>query len=108
MIGSLKVIEGLLLDEQCTLTLGELSRACRVHAEWLVELVEQGILEPSGSELREWRFSGTSIARVLRAHRLQRDLGVNLAGVALALDLLDEISRLRRRVALLERARGEW
>jgi chaperone modulatory protein CbpM len=31
------------------------------------------------------------------ALRLERDLGVNLAGAALALDLLDELNRLRAR-----------
>ena len=30
--------------------------------------------------------------------RLQRDLGINLAGVALVMDLLDEIEELRGRL----------
>jgi chaperone modulatory protein CbpM len=34
--------------------------------------------------------------------RLQRDLGVNLAGVALALQLLDEVEALRARINALE------
>ena len=38
----------------------------------------------------------------MRAHRLQRDLGLNLAGVALALELLDEIEALRSRISALE------
>jgi chaperone modulatory protein CbpM len=98
-----EILVGLLLDEECLLTLGELSRACRVHAEWIVELVEQGIIEPRGRELRHWRFSGSSLGQVMRVQRLQRDLGVNLAGAALALDLLDEIRALRNRLAIIER-----
>ncbi len=96
------IMAGLLLDEACLLTLGELSRACRVHAEWIVDLVEQGIIEPSGGDLRHWRFSGSCVIRVMRVQRLQRDLGVNLAGAALALDLLDEVRRLRRHLAVIE------
>jgi chaperone modulatory protein CbpM len=33
--------------------------------------------------------------RVRSALRLQRDLGVNLAGIALALDLMEELESLR-------------
>jgi len=97
------IMAGLLLDEECRLTLGELSRACRVHAEWIVELVEQGIIEPNGNDLRHWRFSGSCLSRVMRVQRLQRDLGINLAGAALALDLLDEVRRLRRRLSIIDR-----
>ena len=46
----------------------------------------------------EW-FTGNQVRRASIALRLQRDLGVNLAGVALALDLLDELNGLRVRVS---------
>lgn len=41
-----------------------------------------------------WRFSGKSLRRARSAHRLQRDLGLNLAGIALVLDLMDELEVL--------------
>jgi chaperone modulatory protein CbpM len=81
--------------EEDDLTLGQLCRACGVHAEWVISLVEESIIEPQGDELRSWRFSGASLVRVRSALRLQRDLGVNLAGIALVLDLLEELERLR-------------
>jgi len=37
------------------------------------------------------------VRRVRCALRLESDLGVNLAGAALALDLLEELNRLRAR-----------
>ncbi len=46
----------------------------------------------------QWRFSGSALQRARTAMRLQRDLGINLAGVALAMDLLDEIEELRGRL----------
>jgi chaperone modulatory protein CbpM len=42
------------------------------------------------------------VRRARRALRLQRDLDLNLAGAALALDLLDEVEILRERVRVLE------
>ena len=97
-----ETLTGLLLDAESSLTLGELSRCCGVHAELLVEMVEQGILDPLERDLASWRFSGVSLLRVNRALRLRRDLGVNLAGIALAFELMDEINQLRSRLNLLE------
>lgn len=89
-------LAGVLLDEQTPLTLADLSRACAVHAECIVELVEEGVIAPLGDAPQRWRFTGTHLRRVRTAIRLQSDLGVNLAGAALALQLLDEIETLRR------------
>ena len=98
-----QILSGLLLDEECSMTLGELSRACTVHAEWIVELVDEGILEPNGGDPGHWRFSGPSLLRAQAVMRLQQDLGVNLAGAALVLDLLDEIQTLRTRLQTIDR-----
>ncbi len=97
-----KVLEGLLLDEGCELSLAELSRACSMHAEWLLELVEEGILEPRGRGPLEWRFEAPALQRARMVRNLQRDLGVNLAGAALVVELMDEIDRLRARLRRLE------
>lgn len=91
-----KTLTGVLLDEQVYVSVEEICEACSCHREWIAELVEYGILEPLDSQRDEWRFTGISIARAHTARRLQRDLGVNLAGVALALELLEEIEALRR------------
>ncbi len=90
-----KILEGLLIDEQSRLSLVEVCHACSRHAEWVIELVEEGVLEPVGGSPEQWRFPPAALQRALVAARLQRDLGINLAGVALALDLLDEINALR-------------
>ena len=89
---------GIILDEQAPLTLAELTRACAVHAELIVELVEEGVLAPIGHEPHSWRFTGAHMRRARVAVHLQRDLGVNLAGAALALQLLDEVEALRARL----------
>lgn len=77
------------------LTLGQLCHACGTHADWVISLVEEGIIEPDGREIRLWRFSDVSLVRVRSALKLQRDLGVNLAGIGLVLDLMEELKKLR-------------
>lgn len=92
------VLIGDLLDETVTLTLAEFSVACRVREQRIIELVEEGILEPDVAPPRIWYFRATQLRRAYRAIRLQRDLDINVAGVALILDLLDEIEELRARL----------
>jgi chaperone modulatory protein CbpM len=84
------------MDETTVLSLDELCRVCAVEAQRIVELVEEGVLSVSVSEASQWSFPGAALRRARIALRLQRDLEINLAGVALALDLLDEIEQLRR------------
>ena len=93
-----KIINGVVLNEQVTLTLSDLSRACTCNAQWIVELVEEGILEPQGIEPREWRFSSENLGRAHKAMRLQRDLEVNIAGIALILNLMDQLDSLQSRL----------
>jgi len=87
-----------LIDEKTTFTLVELCRSCSVEAEIIEAMVEQGILEPSGRHGRYWSFPSSSLRRTRVTLHLQRDLGVNLAGAALALDLLERIEELTARV----------
>ncbi len=93
-----RFISGLVMDENVTLTLGELSRSCGVSAEWVIELVDEGVLQPLGRHPSEWRFQGDALRRAQTALRLVQDLRLNLAGAALALELLDEIEELRCQV----------
>ena len=89
-------ITAMLLDDSVEFSLDELCAACGVSAEFVVEIVAEGIVEPIGPERTQWRFSGVALARVQRVVRLQREFDVNLPGAALALELLEEVERLRR------------
>ncbi|MBD3665401.1 chaperone modulator CbpM [Sulfitobacter aestuariivivens] len=84
------------------LTLEDLCRFCDADEAWVIELVEHGVLDPIGGTSSNWRFFGASIRRAKKARRLNRDLGVNTAGVALVLDLLDERDAVVRRLAQYE------
>lgn len=94
-------LSGTLLEQQTELSLIEVSRSCAVQVEFIIELVEEGVLAPiAGQAPDNWRFTGSQVRHVTVAWRLQRDLGVNLAGAALALQLLDEVQTLRARITL--------
>ena len=50
----------------------------------------------------QWRFTGLHLRHARVAIRLQRDLGVNAAGAALALQLMDELDTVRARLRIFE------
>jgi chaperone modulatory protein CbpM len=77
-------------------SIDELCRICAVHTQYVVELVQEGVIAPAaGNAPDTWRFTSLHVRHAKTASRLQRDLGVNLAGAALALQLLDELETLR-------------
>ncbi|WP_168788236.1 chaperone modulator CbpM [Paraburkholderia aromaticivorans] len=88
-------LQGEIVDENVEFTLVELSRVSGASAEELTLWVSEGVFEPRGERPQEWRFSGAALRRVRTAQRLAHDLQINPPGVALVLDLLDEIDALR-------------
>lgn len=97
------VIEAIDSQGAVLLSMSEICRCCGVHAELIIEMVEYGVVEPARiDDNRRWLFAGETLARLNRAQRLRRDLQLDLPGLALSLDLLDEIDALRRQVASLQ------
>ncbi len=94
---------GVVLDEEITLTLSEVCEACGAERSLVIEMVKEGIAAPVDQDSKRWKFSGIAVARLRTAYRLYRDLHINLAGTALALDLLEEIETLR---AMQQRSHG--
>jgi len=93
------LIHGSVLDDDTEITLVELCQACSVHEDDVRVWVSEGVLHPSAEPGQPMRFRGAALRRARVAVRLTRDLEINTAGVALALDLLDEINELRARLA---------
>jgi chaperone modulatory protein CbpM len=92
-----KSLKGTVLDEKITLSLHEVCEVCGVQESVVIEMVKEGVAEPQDITSETLEFSGIAVTRLMTAHRLQRDLQINLAGAALALELLDEIRSLKAR-----------
>ena len=79
-------------------SLQDLCRFCQADEAWVIELVEHGVLNPSGATIQSWHFRGLSILRAKKARRLNQDLGINAAGIAMVLDLLDQRDAILRKL----------
>lgn len=74
-----------------------------VAEDTVFEIVEQGIIEPIGTSPDVWLFSPTMLVVTKKAVRLHQDLNVDWAGIALAIELLDEVEQLREKNRSLQR-----
>jgi chaperone modulatory protein CbpM len=101
-----RVFEGRMLDETVCLGLADVCARLEVEHQWIAELVEVGLLEPRGPSPEAWQFPASTLQRARIAARLAQDLGVNAAGAAVILDLIDERRRLLQRLQGLEQALG--
>ena len=93
-------IEGNIVESEVHMSIVELSHASRTPEELIMSWVTEGVLSPTGSSPQDWRFSGDSLRRAKIAAHLTHDLELNVPGVALALDLLEEIAQLRARLPI--------
>ncbi|MHB1947604.1 MAG: chaperone modulator CbpM [Gammaproteobacteria bacterium] len=91
------------IEEYPELTLEEICHACHVPADFIQDIIDFGIIEPHGASIASWRFDAEHLRRVRTVVHLHHDLEVNLAGAALVLDLLDELQRMRARLAVFEK-----
>ena len=91
-----------LMEDITELTMDDLCRACVAQADIIIELVSEGVIDtvdtPPNQPPEHWRFTGLHLHRAKVAMRLHRDLGVNFAGAALALELMDEVQALRAKL----------
>lgn len=102
MAKAIEVYTGILVDETACFSLKEICELSGLRTDWVIELVEYGILSPHGKTAVTWQFSHRELHALQRAWRLQQDLNINLSGIAMALELLEEIDNLRIRLKKLE------
>ncbi len=96
-------VSGQVIQGTQALTLEELSLTLRTDKILIIEMVELNLLHPTGTGPNNWSFDSVSFARAKRAMSFKKDLEVNLPGVALALELLDQIDSLENQLQILQR-----
>mgnify|MGYP003626422287 CR=1 FL=1 len=83
-------------------SLAEVCEICNTQETFIIRIVEHGILEPKGESTSEWVFSSNHLVKAKKSARLYNDLSINIEGVSLAIDLLEELNELRQKIRLLE------
>ena len=85
-------------DEWIYISTHALSESLGVSQQLIDEIIELGIVQGKQHSSTEIVFTSIEIYRIRKVIRLNRDLGINAAGAALVLDLLDQIDTLKRQL----------
>ena len=94
----------MVLKSRDLLTLESLARRAHMHPDLVERYVELGLIHPCEGEGPSLVFEPSTVLRLGAVNRLRQSLGINMAGIAVVLDLIDQICalqdenhRLRRR-----------
>ena len=90
-----------LVNQEQELTLEVVASRAGIHPAQLRQLVDFGLIQALRRQDAVLLFDASTVPRIRMIHRLRRDLGINLEGVAVVLELLDKLRALQRENELL-------
>ena len=85
------IITAIIIEETTPVYFDELCHTLHTEDTFITALIEYEILTPSGQSTKDWHFDSNNLKRAKTAVSFHQDLGVNLNGIALAFQLLDEM-----------------
>lgn len=98
-----QIISGVIIDDDQTISFTELCTASHADADFIEALIEQELIQPQGKSQADWRFDALCLRRSRLARSFHEELHVNMQGVALALDLLQQIQEMETQLAHLHK-----
>lgn len=97
------IITGCLMDEHKTISYVEVCQKYNLSEDVLIEMIEYGLIDVQHTDLKTMEFDFNMLCKIQSACRLQQDLGLNVPGVVLAIELLEELNELRQELNILKR-----
>jgi len=108
MVRVTQVLEAHVLSEGDWIAVSEICQLCRLDLDAVLELAQLGVMSSRERVPGEWQVPATALPRLRVVGRLMRDLGVNVSGAALAVELLEAQRELEVRLRRLERLVADY
>ena len=83
-------------DPRRELTIDALASCVHIHPQLVERFVEVGLIEPIERRGASPLFDVSVVPRLRIIERLRCDLGINIAGIAVILDMVDRLRALER------------
>lgn len=98
------IITNVTIETNPELTLEELCSACGITPQFIHELIEYGALDCDDVSLEVYRFRPEQLRRVRTIVHLHHDLEINIPGATLAIELMEEMEKMRAKIDMLEKS----
>lgn len=108
MVRVTQVLEAHVLGEGDWIAASEICQLCRLDMDAVLELAALGVTSSRERAPGEWQVPATALPRLRVVGRLMHDLGVNVSGAALVLELLETRRELEIRLRHLERLAADY
>ncbi|PJD94847.1 MAG: molecular chaperone [Legionella sp.] len=99
MTNNESILLGVVLEDNMSLTVNEVCQQYLIPKALLEEMIQHGLFE----QQHPLHFTAGDLRRLESACRLHRDLDINLPGVALVLELLEEMEAMRQELRILKK-----
>lgn len=97
------ILIGVLIEDSETISYTEVCHKYNIPKELLTEMMEYGLFSNQSAQIEQLKLNPKELKRIESAFRLHRDLGINLPGVVLAIELLEKIEHLDEELNILHR-----
>jgi MerR family transcriptional regulator/heat shock protein HspR len=88
-------------DNDPCFVISVVARMLRVHSQTLRYYEREGLLEPARSSGNIRLYSQRDIEKLRRIKSLTEDLGLNLAGVQVVMQMMDRMSKMEQEIKRL-------
>jgi len=97
------ILSGFIMDETIPFTLTEIRQQYAIDEALLMEMIEYGLIPSEVIAVEEYSVDYATVRRIQSALRLQRDLEINIPGIVMILDLLEELEQVQQELAVLRK-----
>ncbi|USQ14880.1 molecular chaperone [Legionella lytica] len=97
------ILVGVIIEETKTFTYTEVCHKYNIPKQLLSEMMEHGLFSNASTELEQLKLNQKELHKIESAFRLHCDLGINLPGVVLAIELLEKIEKLNDELDIMRR-----
>ncbi|WP_298628448.1 chaperone modulator CbpM [uncultured Legionella sp.] len=94
---------GMLIEETTTYTFVEVCHRYNIPEALLNEMIEYGLFPNQPTDPQKIAIDQKALRRIESAFRIHHDLGINLPGVALALELMDKMEKMQSELEILRK-----
>ncbi len=98
-----KLIAGEIIDEKITFTISQICQQCDIPKELLLQMMEHGLFEFYQQDQDEYRIDINGLKQIEIAFHLHKDLEINIPGIAVIIELRDELEQLRTELNFLHK-----